>query len=574
MLFYHDWALRILRGAWTDHLAFYGLPLYAYLLAGSYKLFGVNPFVPGCIQALLESGTAVLLFKLAGSIFSQRFRSTESGQGITRAEAVGVLAAIGWAFCLPAQAYSIILMPTAGFIFLFWFLFWQIVRREKAPGHWTLFCFGLLVGIAAMAVATVLFVVPLLFAAIFLKWFFDWGRRAAGAGLVILGIFLGTSPAWIHNSVVAHDPVFLSAHSGINFWIGNNPVASGYPKFPPGLHAEQQAMLRDSIAAAERARGHALRRSEVSSFWSGKASQWIVQHPWAWMELLGKKARNFWNAFQYDDLSIITQLREQTVIFPGPGFGVIAALALPGFIIGCWRNKNARWLAAAILLLMVSLFTVFVTERYRLVALPGLLLFAAFGLIELWAGIVARRYLSCRLYLLLLVFSTVFVSLPQRDSTLWSLDTYNSGVRALNVGRLAEARRKLDLAYAYSPQNAGLNFAQGNLQLATGDRNAARRFYQVTLLLDAQHAGAWNNLGVIAMEERRWEVAAECFARALELNGSAKTFYLLAEAQFRSGNLLAADAAIFHALELNPLQSEFRLLAGRIADASNLPPLP
>ena len=40
MQFYNDWALRILRGNWTDHTAFYGLPLYAYLLAAIYWVCG------------------------------------------------------------------------------------------------------------------------------------------------------------------------------------------------------------------------------------------------------------------------------------------------------------------------------------------------------------------------------------------------------------------------------------------------------------------------------------------------------------------------------------------------------
>ena len=62
--FYNDWALRILKGQWTDHAAFYGLPLYAYLLAGIYKVVGYNPFVPGLFQAALEGGTAVLLYQL------------------------------------------------------------------------------------------------------------------------------------------------------------------------------------------------------------------------------------------------------------------------------------------------------------------------------------------------------------------------------------------------------------------------------------------------------------------------------------------------------------------------------
>ena len=69
MFFYNDWALRILRGNWTEHTAFYGLPLYAYLLAGIYKICGYSPFVPGLLQAGCEGGTAVLLYKLGSLVF-------------------------------------------------------------------------------------------------------------------------------------------------------------------------------------------------------------------------------------------------------------------------------------------------------------------------------------------------------------------------------------------------------------------------------------------------------------------------------------------------------------------------
>ena len=70
MYFYNDWALRILHGQWTDHLAFYGLPLYAYLLAGIYKICGYTPFVPGVIQAALDAGTAVLIFRISSALLS------------------------------------------------------------------------------------------------------------------------------------------------------------------------------------------------------------------------------------------------------------------------------------------------------------------------------------------------------------------------------------------------------------------------------------------------------------------------------------------------------------------------
>src|SRR4051794_13560249 len=69
MHFYNDWALRILRGEWTDHLAFYGLPLYPYLLAGIYKIFGYNPFMPALLQAGLDGATAAIIYQLAIRIF-------------------------------------------------------------------------------------------------------------------------------------------------------------------------------------------------------------------------------------------------------------------------------------------------------------------------------------------------------------------------------------------------------------------------------------------------------------------------------------------------------------------------
>src|SRR5207245_1124289 len=77
MHFYDQWAQRILQGHLTDHLAFYGLPLYAHSLALIYKLAGYGPFVPGLLQAALEAGTAVILYKLGTRVFSEPLETTE-----------------------------------------------------------------------------------------------------------------------------------------------------------------------------------------------------------------------------------------------------------------------------------------------------------------------------------------------------------------------------------------------------------------------------------------------------------------------------------------------------------------
>src|SRR5947208_1462183 len=148
---------------------------------------------------------------------------------------------------------------------------------------------------------TLLFLIPLLISAIVLKpaisTHFQLRTRISALVLLFLGAAAGTSPGWVHNCLVAQDRVFLSAHSGINLWIGNNPSANGYPRFPPGLRAGQAAMLQDSIDAAASAAGHSLKRGEVSRYWSAKAWAYIERHPAAWLRLVALKFRAVWSVF-------------------------------------------------------------------------------------------------------------------------------------------------------------------------------------------------------------------------------------------------------------------------------------
>src|SRR5690242_9481298 len=93
MHFYDDWAQAIVGGKFTDHHAFYGLPGYAYLLAGLYKLCGYGPYIPELLQALLDAGTALLLYKISVTL-----ASPSNG---ARGQIAGLMAAAAWAFCVP-----------------------------------------------------------------------------------------------------------------------------------------------------------------------------------------------------------------------------------------------------------------------------------------------------------------------------------------------------------------------------------------------------------------------------------------------------------------------------------------
>jgi tetratricopeptide (TPR) repeat protein len=564
MDFYDQWAKEILHGHWTDHQAFYGLPLYPYALALLYRLFGVGHFLPAIIQVCLDAGTAVLIYKICIFVFRDAVELKSETGLAPNTTVLSVAAAAGWTLFVPAQAYSIILMPTAASVFVCWFLVWTIITGKAIASPWRTLALGTVIGFVAMGVATSLVLIPLALAALFVKPRDFAPNRLLLAPLLLVGVLAGSSPCWIHNFFVARDPVFLSAHGGINLWLGNNPNATGYPSFP-GLHAGQSQLLRDSIEMAETAAGRNLRRSEVSQYWSGKAMTYIAANPRAWVRLLTRKVANFWNAFEYDDLGVIRNLREHGVIFPGFRFGVIAALGLAGMLFSWRRFPSARWIAVALAMQMLAILPIFITERYRLVVVPGLLVLTALGLARLWENLARGAYGKLATQLATVAFAAVVVTLPRRDPALWALDAYNAGRLALELSDFPRAEQELQRAHDLVPDNAETNFALGNLRLAQRDLTAAKKFYGATLKADSNHKGALNNLGIVAWDENSPALAAEYFHRSLVLQPqNAKTHYLLARALFAGGRSTEAADALKRAVELGGERPEFAALREEI----------
>lgn len=580
MKFYNDWAQRLAHGEPAEPKAFYGLPGYPYLLVAVYEVTNFllfltgfatrigrpHPLAMGLLQAAANAAVACLMVKIARLIFVDgRPVKTDSPLHRWKPEIIGMLGAAGWIFFQPAQSFSVVLMPTIWLVFAFWLCVYVSLRAEKRsitnPWLWL----GLLIGLVATVVATILFLLPFVLAII---WFhrgadssFDSKRKLAACFTVVAGLFVGTAPCWVHNYFVAGEPVLLSAHSGINFYIGNNPRANGYTNVPPGMRAGQAGMLKDSITMAESAAGRPLKRTEVSRYWKAQAVAFIRTQPGAWLRLMLIKFRNFWSYFQYDDLSLISLFSQKGIITPGIRFGFVAALAIPGLIICARRYPVSRWVIGALLLHLCALMPVFITERYRLAVVPGLLLLAAAGLWELWQWIITRDYHGILTYAGLGVPALLFVSWPQSDRGLWSLDFTNVGIAATESGDLERGQRNLEMAYAYVPDNAEINFALGNLWLKKSDRDKAKSFYRHTVELDARHAGAWNNLGVMAMQETRWDLADKFLSASLDTEPEdAKTWYLLAKVKREKQDLPAARAALDQALKLKKDQPEFQAL--------------
>jgi tetratricopeptide (TPR) repeat protein len=214
---------------------------------------------------------------------------------------------------------------------------------------------------------------------------------------------------------------------------------------------------------------------------------------------------------------------------------------------------------------MLAIMPIFITERYRLVVVPGLLVLTALGLARLWEKFARGAYGYLATQLVTVAVAALFVTLPRHDPALWALDAYNAGRLALELSDFPRAEHELQRAHELVPDNAETNFALGNLRLAQRDLTAAKKFYGTTLKADSNHKGALNNLGIVALDENSPAVAAEYFLRSLALQPqNAKTHYLLARALLAGGRSSEAADALKRAVELGGERPEFAALREEI----------
>jgi predicted Zn-dependent protease len=119
-------------------------------------------------------------------------------------------------------------------------------------------------------------------------------------------------------------------------------------------------------------------------------------------------------------------------------------------------------------------------------------------------------------------------------------------VKALNAGDLDKAETLLMQVAKEVPDNVETMFALGNLWIARGNTARAKIYYRRVIELDPGHERTWNNLGALALEEKRYDLTVAFLKRSLELDPTdGKTHYLLATALRERGEI---EEALKHAL--------------------------
>jgi 4-amino-4-deoxy-L-arabinose transferase-like glycosyltransferase len=352
-----------------------GFPLYMYLTAGVYLLFGSYRYLGALFLQSFFTLALSLIVYLLGRYFSDRVGLLAMGLVITHP---------GLLYYETQTLHS--LTFTALFVGA---SVWAFVRLSLRPTTGRAAACGMIVGLAVLAHPTVgLFAVPAW--ALTLKYSrLGIGEAAKRVGVFALAVAAMAAPWAIRNYVVFNRVILVSTASGESFWRGNNPYSTGTSRAETGEPVLQ--------AAPEEFRQRVFGLSEVErdQFFRREAWNFITRHPGDALSLFARKLFAFWwfspQSGQYYPQHYMSSYKAY--------YGAVLLLSLVGFASLWARGAEAHtrmvagMLASAFVTLSVAQSFFYVEGRHRWNIESLLLIVSALGV---WTVARHARHLSFR----------------------------------------------------------------------------------------------------------------------------------------------------------------------------------
>jgi tetratricopeptide (TPR) repeat protein len=503
---YDRMAQDIARGNWLGDTVFYQAPLYPYFLAVFYKWFGHSLNVIRWIQLLLGAFNCVVTFWIAKKLF-----------GANKALWAGLMVAFYGIFVFYEGAIG-----KDGISYLLTNLtLLSLVSCLENPKWQRWFLSGIALGCSILTRGNLILLLPfiLLWMAIALRP--HPLRMTLGAiAIFVTGTFLVISPVTIRNYVIGQDWVLTTSQAGQNFYIGNNPKASGFFENPPRIRLNPEYEEEDFKSEALRITNRDfMKPSEISGFWFKQGLRFIQTNPGKAFELLVKKTAMFWNRFEIPDNYNYYYYRKETPILSVLflGFGFVAPLGLLGLFLG--RRKPETWLFSLFILgYMASIVPFHMASRYRLPVVPPLIVFASYSLAWTLEAIRKKAFKSLLLALLPATLLAIAVNWKVvAETTTFKAPYTELGIIAAESNDFTEAMAYFKKALEIDPGYATAHYNMGITLVKQGDYQAAVVAFKEAVRYDPEFLMAYDNLGKTYLRLEKFDEALSAFDEALLL---------------------------------------------------------
>lgn len=336
-------------------------PLYPYLIAGVFRIFGVYTYASAwvllSINSIFASLTTIPVFLIANRAFGRK---------------VAIWSARAWALNPYVWYWSIHWIwdtTFTPFMLSIIFLLSLEMQEWKTWRGWALF--GALWGVGALANPAMLAFLP--FSGLWIWW------RRSRCGLPSLGgvvlssfvFFLVLSPWLIRNYEVFGRFVFIRDDFGLQFRLGNNKMSDGmlFASLQPNLNPSEFEKFQ--------------RMGELSyeAYCRRLAFDWIRENPGRFAIISMKRFFYYWNGVPRPTASLAPW------DFRSSLFLASSVMAIWGLGRALRQKRPGAWLFAGLILTYPAVYYfVFPHARYRHPIEPELFILAVFLLCEVGAG--------------------------------------------------------------------------------------------------------------------------------------------------------------------------------------------
>jgi len=495
---FNNLAQNIAKGNIIQEQPFLIGPLYSYFLALFYTIFGESYLLIRYLQISLSALVPVFTYIVALKTYNR---------------VVAIISGLAIALYLPFIFFDVLLLPVALEVFLVALVLLLLLGFPQGM-KWRYLFVGMCIGLVSLSRPNMIILPLFLILAALLhreptklwqrfKWVIP---LAIGMALIIL-------PATIHNYYLSGELIPITSHGGINFYVGNNPEATGAFHAPQDISATPLELNQaEPKRIAEEELGRELSPNQVSSYWFSKGLEFIRQNPVDFIRLLGRKVVLLSNYYELGLNENFYFHRAQSFILRLPllNWGILFAFGIMGIFVGTRRKGNSLVLLSIILTTVSTLLLFIVNDRYRITMVVPLAIFGAYLSVWIVEKFKKRKYILPIITTIILIGFLIFCNLSffgLQPGKNFAPIYYRLGKFNLENGNYQQALKELSMAANLRPQDSNSQMLLGITYVKLKEPEKAYEHLLKACTLAPDDPKPFYNLSLLLLNYQRREEA-------------------------------------------------------------------